>query len=235
MSPVPLAPRRHDPRHARTGGLRQCLHQHIRCRARRGRRELLGQHHQPDRRARRLGDVAHHEPQRRPPPLRDRCSRRRHPGPGAGHDRERRGLRHLDGLTPRCGRWKSAGRQRGDRAPHHRERPQPPPLVRHPPRADRGRAIAGALEKAAPRDAATFKSNLATFDASLAPLNATLAIIRAHFHNVPVAYTERVPGYALAVADLDVKTPPGFARAIEDGTDPGPADTLAMQQLLDRP
>ena len=49
---------------------------------------------------------------------------------------------------------------------------------------------------------------------------------------MPVAYTERVPGYALAVADLDVKTPPGFARAIEDGTDPGPADTLAMQQLL---
>jgi len=93
-------------------------------------------------------------------------------------------------------------------------------------------AIAGALEKAAPQDAATFKGNLATFDASLAPLNATLATIKAHFHNVPVAYTERVPGYALAAADLDVKTPPGFARAIEDGTDPGPADTLAVQKLL---
>jgi zinc/manganese transport system substrate-binding protein len=93
-------------------------------------------------------------------------------------------------------------------------------------------AIAGALEKAAPRDAATFTRNLATFDASLAPLNATLTTIKAHFHNVPVAYTERVPGYALAVAGLDVKTPPGFARAIEDGTDPGPADTLAMQKLI---
>jgi zinc/manganese transport system substrate-binding protein len=94
-------------------------------------------------------------------------------------------------------------------------------------------AIAVALEKAAPQDTATFKANLATFDASLAPLNATLATIKAHFHNVPVAYTERVPGYALAVADLDVVTPPGFARAVEDGTDPGPADTLAMQRLLD--
>ena len=83
-------------------------------------------------------------------------------------------------------------------------------------------AIAAALEKAAPPDAATFKANLATFDASLAPLDATLATIKAHFHNVPVAYTERVPGYALAVAGLDVETPPGFARAIEDGTDPGP-------------
>jgi len=93
-------------------------------------------------------------------------------------------------------------------------------------------AISAALTKAAPRDAATFKANLATFDASLAPLDATLATIKARFHNVPVAYTERVPGYALAVADLDVKTPSGFARAIEDGTDPGPADSLAMQRLL---
>jgi len=94
-------------------------------------------------------------------------------------------------------------------------------------------AIAAALEKAAPRDTANFKANLAAFDASLAPLDTTLAGIRAHFHNVPVAYTERVPGYALAAAGLDVVTPSGFARSIEDGTDPGPADTLAMERLLD--
>jgi zinc/manganese transport system substrate-binding protein len=93
-------------------------------------------------------------------------------------------------------------------------------------------AIAAALTKAAPQDAPAFKANLARFDASLAPIDATLATIKARFHNVSVAYTERVPGYALAVADLDVKTPPGFARAIEAGTDPGPADTLAMQQLI---
>jgi zinc/manganese transport system substrate-binding protein len=94
-------------------------------------------------------------------------------------------------------------------------------------------AIAVALEKAAPQDTAAFKANLKTFDSSLAPLDATLATIKAHFHNVPVAYTERVPGYALAVAGLSVETPAGFARAIEDGEDPGPADTLAMQRLLD--
>ena len=94
-------------------------------------------------------------------------------------------------------------------------------------------AIATALTRAAPTDAAIFGANLATFDASLAPLKATLATIRAHFHGVGVAYTERVPGYALAAAGLVVKTPPGFARAIEDGVDPGPADTVAMQQLLD--
>jgi zinc/manganese transport system substrate-binding protein len=94
-------------------------------------------------------------------------------------------------------------------------------------------AITAALVRAAPQDAPAFRANLTIFDRSLAALDATLATIKAHFHNVPVAYTERVPGYALAAAHLDVKTPPGFARSIEEGVDPGPADTLAMQQLLD--
>jgi zinc/manganese transport system substrate-binding protein len=93
-------------------------------------------------------------------------------------------------------------------------------------------AIATALKKAAPQDAATFAKNLSTFDASLAPLKQTIATIKQHFHNAPVAYTERVPGYLLADANLDVKTPPGFARAIEDGVDPGAADTVAMRELV---
>src|SRR6185437_15538473 len=74
-------------------------------------------------------------------------------------------------------------------------------------------AIAAALTKVAPADASTFLQNLATFDASLHPLNATLTTIKKDFHNVSVAYTERVPGYLLADARLDVKTPPGFARS----------------------
>jgi zinc/manganese transport system substrate-binding protein len=93
-------------------------------------------------------------------------------------------------------------------------------------------AISAALTKADPHDSATFHRNLERFDVSLAPLNAELAAIRTKFAHAPVAYTERVPGYALAVAGLTVKTPPGFARAIEDGEDPGPADTVAMEQLL---
>jgi zinc/manganese transport system substrate-binding protein len=93
-------------------------------------------------------------------------------------------------------------------------------------------AITAALVKAAPHDASTFRANLARFDASLLPIDATLATIKKNFHNVPIAYTERVPGYVVAVADLDVKTPPGFARSIEEGVDPAPADTLAMQQLI---
>jgi zinc/manganese transport system substrate-binding protein len=95
-------------------------------------------------------------------------------------------------------------------------------------------AISAALAKADPKDSATFRRNLGRFDASLAPLDAELAAIKTKFAHAPVAYTERVPGYALAVAGLTVKTPPGFARAIEDGEDPGPADTVAMEQLLNK-
>jgi len=94
-------------------------------------------------------------------------------------------------------------------------------------------AIAGALTRVAPEDAATFRTNLAAFDASLVPLESTLATIKARFHDVGVAYTERVPGYLLAAARLDNKSPPGFAQAIEDGVDPGAADTVAMRRLLE--
>jgi zinc/manganese transport system substrate-binding protein len=93
-------------------------------------------------------------------------------------------------------------------------------------------AISAALRKADPAASSAFQINLQRFDASLAPLTGTLTKIRNQFPNAPVAYTERVPGYALAVAHLSVKTPVGFARAIEDGEDPGPADTLAMQRLI---
>ncbi len=93
-------------------------------------------------------------------------------------------------------------------------------------------AIVAALTKADPGDSSVFHRNLRQFDKSLAPLTAMLTSIRKDFTGSPVAYTERVPGYALADAHLTVKTPVGFARSIEDGQDPGPADTLAMEQLI---
>jgi zinc/manganese transport system substrate-binding protein len=93
-------------------------------------------------------------------------------------------------------------------------------------------AISAALTKADPHSASVFRRKLARFDASLEPLTAELAAIKTRFAGAPVAFTERVPGYALAVAGLAVKTPAGFARSIEDGEDPGPADTLAMQRLI---
>jgi zinc/manganese transport system substrate-binding protein len=144
---------------------------------------------------------------------------------GAGYDTWMGSLLSADGGQPRIVNAASVLRVTGsDPNPH---------LWYDIPRVPKvAAAIAAALTKAVPEDASTFAKNLATFDSSLKPLDATLATIKQRFHNVSVAYTERVPGYLLAAADLDVKTPLGFARAIEDGTDPGAADTVAMRQLL---
>ena len=93
-------------------------------------------------------------------------------------------------------------------------------------------AIEAALARLEPGDAGAFAADLAAFDASLRPLRAVIARIRQRYPGAPVAYTERVPGYLLAAAGLRVLTPPGFAAAIEDGTDPSPRDTVVMDGLF---
>ena len=93
-------------------------------------------------------------------------------------------------------------------------------------------AIEAALARLEPRHASAFAAGLAAFDASLRPIEAIIGQIRRRFPGAPVAYTERVPGYLLAAAGLRVLTPPGFAAAIEDGTDPSPDDTVVMDGLL---
>ena len=93
-------------------------------------------------------------------------------------------------------------------------------------------AIANGLGSVDPVDAAYFQSNLATFNASLKPLDHALAQIRSDDAGAPVAYTEPVPGYLLAAAGLDVKTPEDFALAIEEGNEPVPQAVAAMNALL---
>jgi len=93
------------------------------------------------------------------------------------------------------------------------------------------RAIATALTRQEPQYAGAFAAGLAAFDASLHPVEAVISLIRRRYPGAPVAYTERVPGYLLAAAGLRVLTPPGFAAAIEDGTDPSPDDTVVMDGL----
>jgi zinc/manganese transport system substrate-binding protein len=93
-------------------------------------------------------------------------------------------------------------------------------------------AIAGALAAEDPQDAAYFRGNAARFVRALGPLNATLAAIRGRHAGAPVAYTERVPGYLLEAAGLTIKTPPGFASAIESGSEPGPGDTQRLNDLV---
>lgn len=97
---------------------------------------------------------------------------------------------------------------------------------------DAARAIADALAAQDPRDGAYFRANAARFVASLQPLLHTIAAIENRHPGAPVAYTERVPEYLLKAAGLKVRTPPGFAQAIEDGTEPGPGDAQKMNDLI---
>jgi zinc/manganese transport system substrate-binding protein len=97
---------------------------------------------------------------------------------------------------------------------------------------DAARAIADALAAQDPRDAAYFRANAARFIASLQPLLHTTASIENRHPGAPVAYTERVPEYLLDAAGLKDQTPPGFAQAIEDGTEPAPGDAQRMNDLI---
>ena len=94
------------------------------------------------------------------------------------------------------------------------------------------RAVADALEQLDPASKSIVEANLQTYLDSFAPLTAKLDELKARYPGAPVAYTEPVPGYLLAALGFPVLTPPGFAKAIEDGTDPAPADVASEQDLL---
>jgi zinc/manganese transport system substrate-binding protein len=94
------------------------------------------------------------------------------------------------------------------------------------------RALAAAYERHDRAHAGFYAARLRAFDGSLAPVALLVTRIRREFAGTRVAYTERVPGYLLTAAGLAVATPPGFARAIESGTEPNLRDTLAMEHLM---
>lgn len=83
-----------------------------------------------------------------------------------------------------------------------------------------------------PKHKSDYQHNLAAFEQSLQPLLQTISSIKQQYAGVPVAYTEPVPGYLLTAAGLSVQTPEGFAKSIEDGDDPSPADATAMDALM---
>jgi zinc/manganese transport system substrate-binding protein len=96
--------------------------------------------------------------------------------------------------------------------------------------------VADAFEQALvtkdPKNTTSYAANLKKFKSSLQPILDTLETIKTKYPSAPVAYTERVPGYLLTAAGLDVKTPVGFANAVENGNDPSPNDTATMDMLM---
>lgn len=89
-------------------------------------------------------------------------------------------------------------------------------------------AIEKQLATVDPAHAARFQSNLAAFQAAYQPYEQTIAAIRAKYGGTAVSYTERVAGYLVAAAGLHLGTPAAFSQAVEDGTDPTPADTATF-------
>jgi zinc/manganese transport system substrate-binding protein len=89
-----------------------------------------------------------------------------------------------------------------------------------------------ALAKQDPANAKSYAANLATFNKSLQPVLDTLYNIKTTYLGTPVVYTERVPEYLLKAAGLAVKTPTGFSSSIEEGNEPSPAVTTAMENLI---
>lgn len=81
-------------------------------------------------------------------------------------------------------------------------------------------------------DASSFRTNLHLFLAAYQPYIDTLATIRARHGGDPVAYTERVPGYLVQSSGLRLVTPGSFAQAVEDGNEPSPGDTAAMDSAI---
>lgn len=83
-----------------------------------------------------------------------------------------------------------------------------------------------------PQHKVDYQHNLQAFDRSLQPILDKINAIKQRYPNAPVAYTEPVPGYLLNSAGLAIKTPEGFAKSIEDGDDPSPADLNAFEALI---
>jgi zinc/manganese transport system substrate-binding protein len=95
-----------------------------------------------------------------------------------------------------------------------------------------GGAIEAALERVDPAGRSTYRAGLRRFVAGCSSLRAEVRRIRTRFGGAAVAYTEPVPGYLLAAANLRNLAPPAFTRAIEDGSEPSPAAVAAMTSLL---
>lgn len=93
-------------------------------------------------------------------------------------------------------------------------------------------AIRNALSQADPAHTVDYQAGAQRTLAALQPLLQAVTRLGQQHGGTPVAYTERVPGLLLQAAGLRVLTPPSFARAVEDGTDPSPADVATMQRLL---
>ncbi|MGH2407411.1 MAG: metal ABC transporter solute-binding protein, Zn/Mn family [Candidatus Limnocylindrales bacterium] len=93
-------------------------------------------------------------------------------------------------------------------------------------------AATQALSTLEPANAAYFAANEQAYLDSLKPIADKVAELKAKYAGTPIAFTENVAGYLTDAIGLDLKTPVGFMKAIEEGTDPAPADVAGERDLF---
>jgi len=93
-------------------------------------------------------------------------------------------------------------------------------------------AIQEQLATEDPAHAAAYRSNLATFRQGEQQVVDVIDEIRSKYEGQVIAYTERVPGYLVEAAGLGLGMPASFSKAIEDDSDPSPADVAAFDAAL---
>lgn len=87
----------------------------------------------------------------------------------------------------------------------------------------------GSIDKA---HAQAYTDRAIQFDSKLKNITTLTDEIAAAHPNAPVLQTEPIAHYLLLAADADDRTPHPFEEAIEQGTDPAPADLAAVRDLL---
>jgi zinc/manganese transport system substrate-binding protein len=93
-------------------------------------------------------------------------------------------------------------------------------------------AVAASLGTIDPTHKREYAQNATKFSTALEPVIHVLDTIKAKYSGTKIAYTERVAGYLLADAGLQLGIPKSFPQAVEDGDDPSPGDTVAFDKAL---
>ncbi|WP_442790914.1 metal ABC transporter solute-binding protein, Zn/Mn family [Nocardia sp. NBC_01327] len=92
--------------------------------------------------------------------------------------------------------------------------------------------IAAALGDLDPAHKQDYTDRAAAFTAKLSGIEAITAEIAADHPGQPVVQTEPLAYYMLLDAKADDRTPHSFQEAIEQGTDPSPADVATVRDML---
>jgi zinc/manganese transport system substrate-binding protein len=93
-------------------------------------------------------------------------------------------------------------------------------------------AATDALARLDPSNAAEYASREQAYLGALEPIRDKIAQLKAIYAGSPIAFTEDVAGYLTDQIGLVVKTPVGFMKAVEEGTDPAPVDVASERDLF---